>query len=420
MIRKIMMFVLALASITSISAQQYYVRVYDQCNFGGKGYTLEAGSYRLYQMKIDNDRLSSMEIPNGMKVTIYENDKFEGKSKTYTASDRCLEPSWRNVASSIVVENTSIPSGYSQNDYVTFYNDCYNRGYSQSLRPGSYNGAALGNLKLNISSLTISGNLQVKAYINSESLSGYSVIINSNQTCLANNVNDKIASLVIETRTTPVNNGGYGNNGNNGGYGNNGGGNGNTKYATFYQECNFNGNAIRLEPGYYQGDKLGILKNNISSIELPAGLRVKAYTNSDYLSGSSTTISYSENCLSGLLLNRIASLVVEETYGGGGNNGGWGGNNGNNNANNNYVVLYEDDDYRGRSATLLPGTYANMQLAGISDKSLSSLTVPPGWRVILYENENLGGKSFTITASRSGFSFTGWNDRTSSIAVYRN
>ncbi len=410
MIRNFQTVVIFLATTLVSSAQQFYVRLYDQCNFAGKGYTLEAGSYRLYQMKIDNDRLSSIEIPNGMKVTIYENDKFEGRSKTFTANERCLEPNWRNVASSLVVENTSIPPGYNPGDYVTFYNDCYSKGYSQSLRPGSYNGSALGNLRYNISSLVISGNLQVKAYLNSEELGGYSVIINSSQPCLPNNQNDKIGSLVIEARTN--------NPGNNGGYGNNGGGYGNTKYATFYQGCNFNGNALRLEPGYYQGDKLGILKNNISSIELPAGLRVKAYTNSDYLTGASTTINYSENCLSGILRNRIASLVVEETYGGG-NNGGWGGNNGNN-GNNNYVVLYEDDDYRGRSATLLPGTYSNMQLAGISDKSLSSLTLPPGWRVILYENENFGGKSFTITASRSGFTFTGWNDRTSSIAVYRN
>jgi hypothetical protein len=61
-----------------------------------------------------------------------------------------------------------------------------------------------------------------------------------------------------------------------------------------------------------------------------------------------------------------------------------------------------------------------MTQLGFPDNALSSLKVPAGYRVVLYEFENFGGKTYTITNSKSGFSFSGWNDKTSSIAVYRD
>jgi hypothetical protein len=85
-----------------------------------------------------------------------------------------------------------------------------------------------------------------------------------------------------------------------------------------------------------------------------------------------------------------------------------------------YVVIYTDAYYKGQSASLLPGTYATMAQAGFADDALSSLTVPEGYRVILYEHPNFGGKSYTITNSKTMFTISGWNDRASSIAVYRN
>jgi hypothetical protein len=57
---------------------------------------------------------------------------------------------------------------------------------------------------------------------------------------------------------------------------------------------------------------------------------------------------------------------------------------------------------------------------GFPSKALSSLQVPAGYTVVLYEEENFMGKSYTVTASKSGFSFSNWNDRTASIKVFRN
>jgi hypothetical protein len=395
--------------LMTAAISQNYVTLYEDCNYSGKSKTLEAGTYNLSQMRIDNDVLSSMQIPQGMKVTIYEDDNFRGRSKTFYNNVSCLDKEWNDMASSIVVENQNVRQNYNQNDYVIFYNDCNGKGFSQTLRPGRYKGDELGNLKNNISSFTIYGNLRVKAYINNENLSGYSITHETSEACLANNENDKIGSLVIEYKhmeqtypTQPT----YPTHGNN-------------DYVTIYTDCNYRGNSLRLGPGSYPGDKLGLFKYDISAIEIPSTLKARVYINNEYMSGSSYTLSENIGCMNSTLNNRIGSLVIEENYG---NN-----NNGYNNNNNQYqnntnerVVIYTDANYKGQSVSLLPGTYSTMAQAGFPDKALSSLTVPPGYRVVLYESENFSGKSITITGSTSGFLFSKWNDRTSSIAVYRD
>jgi hypothetical protein len=402
--RSIFLFVLLFSSFLLVA--QNYVTLHDQCNYAGRQFTLEAGSFRLYQMKIDNDKLSSIQIPNGWKVTIYENDKFEGRSNTYTSNITCLDASWRNTASSIIVEapyNTQ--PGYSQNDYITFYNDCYSKGYSQSLRPGTYTGSQLGALKYNISSFIIYGNLRVRAYLNNENPSGASALFDASQTCLSSSHSDKIGALVIEYKpnqpTNPTTS-----------YPPGGGSAGNGSYATLYTDCNYNGNALRLMPGTYQGDKLGLLKYNAASIQLSSNLRARVYLDNEYLSGTSYLIDNDNNCMNTNLRNRIGSLVIEEKYGSGGNQTPP--------PTNESVIIYVDGNYKGQAATLLPGTYSTMAQAGFPDDAISSIIVPAGYRVVLYEYANFKGKSYTITESKTGFTFSGWNDRASSIAVYRN
>ena len=377
-------------------AQQQQVTVYTECNFTGLNGYLNVGRYLSYQMKVPNDRLSSLQIPQGLKVTIYEHDNFQGRSRTYYSNNSCLETDWRNMASSIIVEfDNNQQGGYGQNDYVVFYNDCYQRGVSQTLRPGTYTGSQLGSLRYNISSFTISGSLRVKLYLNNEYTSGNATSYEASVYCLPQSQNDKTGSLVIEYI---------------GGTGTQSGGGNSDEFATFYTDCDFRGNALRLMPGSYTGAKLGLMKNNISSVQVPPNLRVKAYS-SENMFGSSSFITDDVSCLDYNLRNRIASVLVE--YRGGFGNNQQGGNEN--------VIIYVDDNYRGQSATLLPGNYSTMAAAGnFPDNAVSSVYIPQGYRVVLYEYENFTGKSYTLTASRSGFFLTSWNDKTSSIAVYKD
>lgn len=396
MFKRITILLIFFALVSGITAQTY-VTLHEDCNYKGKRAMLEAGTYKLYQMKISNDRLSSFQVPNGMKLTLYEHDDFKGKSKTFTGNIACLETEWDNNASSIVVENSSFQPGFNQNNYITFYNDCYSKGYSRSLKPGTYSGSALGSLKNNISSFLIFGNLKVRVYLNNDNASGFYYTFDKSENCLSSSYNDKISSLVIEYND-------------NNQPGNNNNPVGSMNYATIYTDCNYRGNSLNLQAGYYNGDKIGLLKYNISSVEIPSNLSVKVYLNDENFSGNYYTLTGNTSCLSNTLNNRIASLIIEE--------------NGNNQnyppSSNSSVIIYTDANYRGQSVSILPGTYSTMTQLGFPDNALSSLSVPAGYRVVLYEFENFGGKTYTITSSKSGFSFSGWNDKASSIAIYRD
>ena len=63
------------------------------------------------------------------------------------------------------------------------------------------------------------------------------------------------------------------------------------------------------------------------------------------------------------------------------------------------VTLYGDVNYRKWvSDGLLPGSYTTSQLIanGSRDNSLSSIEIPPGWKVILYDKDNFSGESLTL------------------------
>ncbi len=354
---------------------QNYVTLYEDCKYKGRIAYLEPGTYRDYQMKIKNDALSSIQVPPGMKITLYEHNNFQGRSVSFTTHVYCLDQDWNDVTSSIIVENTYTPPS-NTNSTVTFYNDCYSGGYSLSLTTGTYTGNQLGNLWRNISSFTINGNLRVKVFTTSDNATGYHETFESSQPCLNSAFNDKIRSVVIENRRWGGNNSGWGNNQNN--------------YATVYADCNFRGNSLRLEPGYYQGDKLGLLRYEISSIEIPSNLRARVYINNEFLTGSYYTLNENSNCLSSTMNNKIGSLIIEEK--------------GYDNNYNPYddgqrVIIYVHENYQGQSVSLLPGMYSSMNQIGFPDNALSSLTVPAGYRVVLYEHSNFGCKTYTITNS---------------------
>jgi len=375
-------------SFTAVA--QNSVRVFENCNYFGNSFILEPGNYRLYQMRIGNDRLSSFKIPASMKLTIYEHDGFSGRSKTFYNDISCLEPEWNNIASSIVIDYVNSQPG--NNDFVSFYRDCYSQGPYLKLGPGNYSGARLGNLRYNISSFTITGNLRVKAYINNPNLSGYSIVYDENINCLPSNQDDKIGSLVIEEK--PDNNPGSGFD----------------EYVVFFADCNYQGNGIMLQPGYYQGNQLGLMRYNIESVQVPPGLKVRAYSNEN-LSGQSLTISENISCFSSNNRNKIGSLVIEQAD-------DW--NNNPSNPTSEGVIIYDLEDFKGQSAILSPGSYSTMSQAGFMNNALSSLVLPQGYRVVLYEEENFKGESYTIYRTKSRFYFSGWSDKTSSIIVYKD
>lgn len=83
------------------------VKLYTDKGYKGKAVTLSEGEYNLSRMGLynqkDND-MSSLKVTPGFKVTIYEDDNFNGKSKSYTASESFVGEEWNDKMSSLKVE----------------------------------------------------------------------------------------------------------------------------------------------------------------------------------------------------------------------------------------------------------------------------------------------------------------------------
>jgi hypothetical protein len=85
------------------------------------------------------------------------------------------------------------------------------------------------------------------------------------------------------------------------------------------------------------------------------------------------------------------------------------------------VTFYSSTNYSGTASQLLSkGTYSLSQLAakGIANDTASSVKIPSGWTVIIYQNDNEGGTSWTLTSDTPSFtSITGLNDAMSSCVI---
>ena len=81
--------------------------------------------------------------------------------------------------------------------------------------------------------------------------------------------------------------------------------------------------------------------------------------------------------------------------------------------------LYADTDWKGASIGLGEGRYASQDLValGLPDNSLSSLAVPEGWRVELYDEDGYAKPLGSATADVASLVASGWNDRATSVVV---
>lgn len=82
--------------------------LYADPNFTGTSQCLRTGSYRMQDLKIGNDKLSSLKVKSGMKVTLYEHDQFAGVGIAQYGDVASLG-TFNDKASSIVI-STDAPT----------------------------------------------------------------------------------------------------------------------------------------------------------------------------------------------------------------------------------------------------------------------------------------------------------------------
>lgn len=80
------------------------------------------------------------------------------------------------------------------------------------------------------------------------------------------------------------------------------------------------------------------------------------------------------------------------------------------------VVFFQHDNFQGDNLTYSSGSYGTMPFNW--NDVISSIIVPPGYKVTFYEHENFSGESITIEGSWTVKSATEfWNDRISSFII---
>lgn len=121
------------------------VTVYQNISFGGYGVKLDVGSYTLAALNargIANDDISSIKVPAGYKITIYEHDSYGGRVWSYTGDIANMGEA-NDMTSSIKIEKTASDTIiYDSRVFnVSFY---YNK-YPDLQRAFGYNETSLKN-----------------------------------------------------------------------------------------------------------------------------------------------------------------------------------------------------------------------------------------------------------------------------------
>ena len=84
-----------------------------------------------------------------------------------------------------------------------------------------------------------------------------------------------------------------------------------------------------------------------------------------------------------------------------------------------FIMIYEHCDYLGKS-TALGRTSGNNPWMGEWNDIVSSVRIPPGMKLILYEHSNYSGASVTLRGDISCLASRGFNDRASSYVIEIN
>lgn len=171
---------------------------------------------------------------------------------------------------------------------------------------------------------------------------------------------------------------------------------------TIYPHSDFQGTPQALPKGRYN-DALGQLSignNTLSSLKVPQGLVARLYEHSHF-QGHFIDIAKDTPAINLFWNDRISSIIVYS-------------------ANEQppaiaEVIIFEHSDYNGKAQILKPGKY-NLPLIELGDNAVSSVQVPYGMLLTLYEHPNFQGPSVEIRNDTPAISLD-WNDRASSLIV---
>lgn len=166
--------------------------------------------------------------------------------------------------------------------------------------------------------------------------------------------------------------------------------------AIFYGDANYGGFAVALEAGSYNYNEMveaGILNDKLSSVKVTPGIKVTLYVDANF--GGAQMVITSDTAHLGDFNDKTSSIKIEKM-----------------------PTFYVDANYKGTSISLEAGSYnVNDLIAkGIANDSISSVKVPSGYKITLYEHADFQGATKELLADTS-YLGNDFNDKTSSIKV---
>lgn len=419
--------------------------VYENTHFSGKSQSLKAGDYRSADLSgVGNDAISSVRVPEGFKLIVFENDNFEGDFFEITTSIPSLD-FWSDRISSIRVidlqnrsmknnqttspttttttnnnnNNTSTPSSnsgnippnqgggnqpwwagnkpsvnYSDNDIVIFADKNF-QGQGQILTEGRYNDRQLTIGNDALSSIKVPQGYTVRLFEHGN-FDGKTLDVKADISDLVSLRWDNLTSSIQVFKGEPPANINTG------------------SIALLYQHSNFDGRSQVLGEGRYLTKDFG-LAHDLTSLRVTQGYYVRLFEQ-DNFRGASIDITGDVNDLSSVGWNdRAMSLQVirglsptQQFNNNSVNNQNW---------NPNQVTFYQLANYAGKMMSLPEGNYGTLSGMQVGNYDISSIRIPMGFTVRLYSRENGQGSFVDITQDTDNLSRIGWDNRAVSLQV---
>jgi hypothetical protein len=403
---------------TLIVGKAQQVTLFADCNFRGYSVNLPPGNYTATQHGMRIRDLSAINIPPGMSVNLFTQDFFNGHYITLNRSTACLlNEQFNDQMVSIQVINNGFVNQYTDAP-VIFYSRCNYQGNQEPLQEGTYYSIPMG--FITVQAMRVAPGFGV--IVRKETGFGSNLqVINeeyrADQNCLKILWGAAVKGVFVY-RLGNVNPGNWSQAPNPPPAQNF------QQGAVVYTDPFFRGRTQLLYPGAYRGYQLTqVGENAISSIMLAPGYRAIAFTGSNFDGASIIFNSSNNNLHSGYPSwgNRIRSIIVERlshqpniiqpiTPPPPINN------------NPNTVVMYGDANFGGAAQAFPIGNYRGYQLHIVGQRTISSVSVPPGLKVIAYEGPEFNGAAREIVRTIDNLvqEGLGWNDRISSFIVQRN
>lgn len=410
----------------TISYSASDIVIFADANFQGEGQILVEGRYNDDDLSIGNDNVSSIKIPQGYTVRLFEDGRFDGNFIDLKSEVSNLNSiRWNDRASAIQVFRGNPPTAVSTGSSATLYQHGNYGGRNQSLGEGKYTSRDFS-LAQDLTSLRIAQGFYALLY-EQDNFQGNSVDVSGDVRDLSDiGWNDKVKSLEIIRGISPTqlfNNNNANNNNSNSSWNNNNNtsnwNNNAVNQVIIYQSWNYGGKSQVLNEGNYANlSNLNVRNYDVSSIRIPMGFTVRLYTRENG-QGSFVDINQDTPNLSNIGWdNRAMSIQVVRN-----NTNQWNSSSSlpNSNANNystlnrSYKMTQSGTDYRIRISNNYNTTQIQTQ-SGVSSWTSVQVTSIDNQRGIYRIRDN-NNNEFDVVLKGNGSSLT-LSNRTSSWSYF--